>query len=408
MNERRGGWAAVVVNYNGGLFLDGCLRALNQNRLRPSEIVVIDNASSDDSLKELHAWPVANVIQSYNNLGFAGGANRGVAATESALVVLLNPDVELASNFGDALMDVFDRSPKLGAAGAKLLYPESHTIQHAGGVLERPLLLTHHRGYGEEDDGRWEQAANVDFVTGGSMALRREAFNAVGGFDTAFFPAYYEDVDLCLRLRAAGWDVRYEPELTGTHFESATLGRSETYFRYFHRNRLRFALKHLDATTFWRSFLPAEIERLRGELSAVDSDSWLTASGAEAIAELASGGLAQLGSAARLMSDAPLVEAIGSLDELRIMATLPPPSGSGRKGRRGLVRRLLNRFSARAYADDIFWRQRLFNDSVVRSIQAQDALNRELVAELLMALLVSGAHPRYDQSAGDERPAADE
>lgn len=395
MMERRAAWAAIIVNYNGSVFLDGCLRALNQNRLRPSEIVVVDNASTDDSLKELHAWPIANVLQSYENLGFAGGANRGIAATESPLAVVLNPDVELASDYGDALMALFDRSERLGAAGARLVFPDSQTVQHAGGVLERPLLTTHHRGHGEPNDGRWDEAVDVDFVTGGAMALRREAFDAVGGFDTAFFPAYYEDVDLCLRLRTAGWEVRYEPSLAGTHYESATLGRSETYFRYFHRNRLRFALKHLDATSFWRSFLPAEIERLRGELSNVDSEPWVTRSGAEAIAELASGGLARPGTDEALVKGAPLSGAAGSLNEVRAAASLPSATTGTSNAGRSFVRRWLNRFSARAYADDLFWRQRYFNDSVVRALQAQDVLNRELVAELLLALLDSGASSRY-------------
>ncbi|HLI50602.1 MAG TPA: glycosyltransferase family 2 protein, partial [Thermomicrobiaceae bacterium] len=184
MRQPGGGWAAVIVNYNGAVFLDGCLRALNQNRPRPAEVVVVDNASTDDSLKELHAWPVATVIQSYENLGFAGGANRGIAATESPLAVVLNPDVELASDYGDRLVSVFDRSPRLGVAGAKLLYPDGRTIQHAGGVLERPLLTTHHRGYGEPDGDQWNEPADVDFVTGGAMALRRDAFEAVDGFDT--------------------------------------------------------------------------------------------------------------------------------------------------------------------------------------------------------------------------------
>lgn len=396
---RSGNWAAVVVNYNAAVFLDSCFRTLLSGRRPPGEIVMVDNASSDDSLREMAGWPQVVVEASPVNLGFAGGANRGVALTEAPLVVVLNPDVELAPDFGVALLDLFERNPRLGAAGTKLHYPERPMIQHAGGVIDFPLLTTWHRGYGEEDRGQWDEPAAVDFVTGGAMALRRAAFDAVGGFDEAFFPAYYEDADLCFRLRAAGWQVRYEPALRGTHVESVGLGRSLAYYRSFHRSRLRFALKHLSQEQWSTQFIPAELERLRGELSAIQDADWPVTSGAEAIDSLARTGMTA-SDRAELLRGEPLLGATVTLDEVRWRATLPDEP---RSGLRSWIRRRLNRISGRAFADDLYWRQRAFNEAVVRALEAQDRFNREVTAELLLALLDLGGQAGAAERGGAHR-----
>jgi GT2 family glycosyltransferase len=398
-----GRWAAVIVNYNGSIFLDPCLRALFACTSPPTEVVVVDNASTDDSLQELTAWPRADVHASPVNLGFAGGANLGIRSTEAPLVVVLNPDVEVDPGFGEALQRVFAAAPQLGAAGAKLRYPGKNTIQHAGGVVEHPLLTTHHRGYGETDQGQWDTPADVDFVTGGAMALWRTALDDVGGFDEDFFPAYYEDVDLCFRLRAAGWQVRYEPSLTATHFEGSTLGQSISYFRSFHKNRLRFALKHLSREAWWNEFLPTEIERLRGELSAITDKDWPARSGAEAIEALARNGR-KLQTDVPVLNGEPLAATLPALDELRQRAAIQAGSEERKSSIGDRLRRLRRSFSTRAYADDLFWRQRAFNDAVVRAFQAQDRLNREIIAELLLAMLELGAQNSSQPSQVEEAP----
>jgi hypothetical protein len=208
------------------------------------------------------------------------------------------------------------------------------------------------------------------------MALRRSAFVQVQGFDDYFWPAYYEDVDLCLRLRQRGWQVRYQPELTATHIESVTLGQSLDYFRYFHRNRLRFALKHLSDEGWWSRFIPAEIERLRGELSAVKDAEWPTASGGSAIEELARISAWPASPDPSLLDGQPLAALIGSLAEVRARReVVPPPEAPGGSGWRArLERRLLGR-------------QQVFNDAVTRALEAQDRVNRELTAQLLLVLL---------------------
>jgi GT2 family glycosyltransferase len=382
---RRGEWSAVIVNFNSAVLLDGCLTALYSGDLPPAEVVVVDNASTDDSLAELAAWPQVTLEPCPHNLGFAGGANRGIAMTETPLVLVLNPDVEVDSGFGRAVEAVFASQPRLGAVGAKLRYPNGQTIQHAGGIVHRPLLTTSHRGYGEVDQGQWDAPADVDFVTGGVLALRRSAFDQVGAFDESFWPAYYEDVDLCWRLRGVGWQVRYEPTLSATHIESVGLGRSLDYFRAFHRSRLRFALKHLTARDWREAFVPAEVDRLRGELSAIEDDDWPVRSGAQAIEELARLGGVAAGIPQGLLPGKPLAETVDAMTALRAARAAAETSLRAATGSRfsGRVRTALMRL----VLGDIVWRQQSAIDALARLLDAQDRFNREQVSTQLLVLL---------------------
>lgn len=383
MNERANvtSWSAVIVNYNSAAYLDGCLSALRANEAPPDEIILVDNASSDDSLADLALWPQVVIESSARNLGFSGGANRGVARSEAPVVVVLNPDVELDPGYGAALLRVFSEHPTLGAAGAKLRYPNSNLLQHAGAELDRTTITSRHRGHHQEDHGQWDEPADVDYVIGAAIALRRTAFDQVGGFDERFWPAYYEDVDICWRLRAAGWQVRYQPELSGVHVESVTLGFSGTAYRFALRNRLRFALKHLSAEEWWSSFIPAEMKRLRGALSGIERADWPVTSGATALEELARFTQPAREPDGDLLDGEPLLAMIQALAEVRERRIVVPDdstpiSGVGRIGE-GLLRRFLGR-------------QQVFNDAVTRALEAQDRVNRELSAQILLAFLDLG------------------
>ncbi|MEX2426038.1 MAG: glycosyltransferase family 2 protein [Thermomicrobiaceae bacterium] len=190
------GWDAIIVNFNGALFLDPCLRALTRMASGPTKIIVVDNASTDDSINELAGWPQADVLQMGVNLGYAGGANAGAAVSEAPVMVFLNPDVELDSDYGRNLVQNFWTDETLGSAGAKLRFPDSELIQHAGGRVHWPELTTSHIGESEPDTDEVSHPRDVDYVTGAALAVRRSAFDEIGGFDDGYFPAYWEDVDL--------------------------------------------------------------------------------------------------------------------------------------------------------------------------------------------------------------------
>jgi GT2 family glycosyltransferase len=385
------GWTAVIVNYNGAVYLGACLEALERCKPAPADVIVVDNASDDDSLQDLHEFPRANVLAQPRNLGFAGGADVGLAAVETPYALLMNPDVEVEPEFGAALIDAFERDESLGAAGALLLYPDSDRIQHAGGIIERPLMTTRHVHYGDHVASVDLAPAVVDFVTGGAMGLRMRAFRSVGGFDERFSPVYYEDADLCVRLRESGWRVRFIPTLRAVHYEGVTLQQSDAYFRHLHRNRLRFSLKHLTASEWRSQFVPAEIERMRFELSAQVGPGWRERSGAAAIESTLR--RAESWDDASLLPEQAPAAMQEHLEELRALWAVPG------EPQRGPVRSRLHRA-----IDRLFSEQRAFNGAVVRAFEMQDRLNQQQTATVLLIAL--DLFSRLDASATetDARP----
>ncbi len=272
--------ALVIVSYNSASYLPVCLESLltevaayQQNGAK-IKIAVVENGTdlSSQIIVENYAKANPNLqwLRAPANLGYGGGANFGwqsLGATD--IHIVLNPDMRFCSGWLTAMLKPFERDPQIGIVGCKLLDAESK-IQHAGGLVQHGAALGLHFGAGEADDGRWDDGAAVEFVTGAALAIRGTVRTRVGGFDPAFWPGYYEDVDLCARVRNAGYLVWYEPQAVAYHYEGGTFGRGAGYYRAFHRSRLRFVLKNLAARSLFYDFVPAERARLRGMLALAD------------------------------------------------------------------------------------------------------------------------------------------
>lgn len=280
----------VVVNYNTGRYIADCIRSLQSSEYANFTITVVDNASSDGS-GQLVQGRFGNVrfISSDTNLGFGGGCNIGMQAGTNPLVATVNPDARVRPSWLREAVRPFlpsmginpDALPshlqparlngklptRVGIVGSKILYTDRKTIQHAGGNLTYPIAHAWHTGYGELDNGQYDVSRPSDFVTGAAMVMRRDMMTELGWFDASLYPVYFEDVDLCFRAWAAGWQVRYEPRAVALHYESVTMDRrSVQYYRYFERNRLRFVLKHYTHRQLFDDFVPAETARLSQEL----------------------------------------------------------------------------------------------------------------------------------------------
>lgn len=348
-------------------------------------------------MRELPAYPWAEALPQRENLGFAGGANAGLERVETPVAVVLNPDVELDPDFGLAMTRAFARNPRLGVAGSLLLYPDGKTIQHAGGVITDPTMATDHRGRGQPLSPEYEQEVDIDFATGAAIGLRMEALRQIGGWDTRFSPVYYEDVDLSVRMRAAGWEVRLIPTMRGLHHEGVTLGHAPDYFVYLHRNRILFALEHLTTEQWNREFLSAEFERLRAYLTELPPGLPDQVVGFEAIdmllRDLDPFGGTSAALSLPLSTDTPAPD----LDEL--LAATRDVGWRPLDTRVPLLGRLFNLFSRlgpRWYIERALAGQRVFNDAVVRAFQAQrdrdaacERQSREhLAATLLLALIL--------------------
>lgn len=254
--------SVVVLTFNSAEHILACLDSLSQacEQVPGAEVIVVDNASSDEtcSLVRRYGRRVRLVINR-DNLGCAGGNNIGWRAARGEIVVFVNPDVVVTPGWLEQLLRPFGEDPHLGIAGSKLYYPGGRTIQHMGGILY-PNGMVDHWGKGEEDWGQYDDLSDVDYVTGAAMAVRRELLEQLGGFDEDYYPAYFEETDLCWRARRKGWAVRVVPEAVAYHHESTILQRrSPRFLRYFYKARMRFVAKNYTWREWLFTWLPAEL-----------------------------------------------------------------------------------------------------------------------------------------------------
>lgn len=207
----------VVPNRNGRRWLPGLLTSLAQQTLVPQRVVVVDNGSTDDSIAWLaSAHPEIDVVALTTNTGFAGAANRGIAAAQTEAVALVNSDVELEPDWLEHALAALAADPGRAAVAGKLVsLDDPGVIDDAGDFLRRDGVCEQ-RGRFHRDDGRFDEPGECFSACAGAAVLRTDAVRAVGGFDERFF-LYLEDVDLGLRLRLAGWRCWYEPAAVARH-----------------------------------------------------------------------------------------------------------------------------------------------------------------------------------------------
>ncbi|MCS7060234.1 MAG: glycosyltransferase family 2 protein [Anaerolineae bacterium] len=270
--------AVVLVTWNGASHLGACLASLVKQRQPARLTLVIDNASEDDTLDRIERYRLELaqrgtdllIVQNKANLGFTCAANMALRrAMESAprpdMIVLLNQDTQVDDDWLAAIEDMFARHENAGAVGCKIFYPGRGTLQHAGGMLIWPRLVGLHYGHHQPDAPEHNLEREVDFVTGAAIALRTTALDQVGLFNELFAPGYYEDVDLCMRLRANGWQVWYCPQAVLEHAESASFSDRIARLTLSQRNRLLFALMQMHNPPFEREFEAAEADFLRSD-----------------------------------------------------------------------------------------------------------------------------------------------
>lgn len=250
----------VIVEYSTRTYLPRCLdsiRALDFPR-DEVEVLVVDNASPTPFRAIAADFPWVRLLESRENLGFAGACCLALPECRGDAVVLVNPDVEVHPGF---LLEVLAplSDPEIGIVGSKIYYPGTRVLQHAGGLLF-PNGRSEHRGRGEPDVGQYDELEDVDYVTGAAMAIRRDVIDRVGFVSPAYFPAYYEETELCVRARAAGLRVVYAPRAVVSHHEAVASGGGggETFLRRYHTNRIRFVLRNYSLFDLVSRFLPAE------------------------------------------------------------------------------------------------------------------------------------------------------
>ena len=231
-----------------------CRGVLHETAYAPLELIIVDNGSTDPAVlahyETLRRDPRVRIRIDPQPFNFAAMVNAGVALASGRVIVLLNNDVAvLEPGWLDAMVRQACR-PEVGAVGAKLLYGDG-TLQHAGVVVglggRAGHILRRRAGDTPGHLGRLQVAHEVSAVTAACLAVSREKYQAVGGFDAESFPVDFNDVDFCLRLGAAGWKSVWTPDATLAHLESVSRGPSVGPERArFEREAARFSERWRD------------------------------------------------------------------------------------------------------------------------------------------------------------------
>ncbi|PLK44290.1 glycosyltransferase family 2 protein [Emticicia sp. TH156] len=244
--------AIVILNYNGQGFLGEFLPSVIKHA-EGYEIVVADNASTDNSLVFMrHNYPQIRLISLPVNTGFAGGYNEALAQIEADYYVLLNSDVEVTPNWVAPVVELLDANPAIAACQPKLKdYNNRQQFEYAGAAggyidwLGYPFCRGRIFDTCEADNGQYDDTREVFWATGACMFVRASVFHELGGFDTSFF-AHMEEIDLCWRMKNAGYQVYYSAASTVYHVGGGTLHKSnprKTFLNY--RNGLAMMYKNL-------------------------------------------------------------------------------------------------------------------------------------------------------------------
>lgn len=270
----------ILLNWNGWQDTSKCLRSLRQLDYEGFVTLVVDNGSTDDSLIRLReGHPEVHVIENGTNVGFAGGCNIGIRhalAAGADYIWLLNNDTIAEVKALSALVTKAQSDPHMGAVGSAIYsIADTGRLQvWGGGYVNFWLGRSRHFERPVED-------SKIEFLTGASLLVRRQALDAIGSLDDGFF-MYWEDADYCFRLRSQGWKLGVAGNSKIWHKESSSVGKGSSRMdTYFNTSAARFFRKHavLPGLSLWTGVTLSLVKRiLAGEWDRVRAV-WVGANG---------------------------------------------------------------------------------------------------------------------------------
>lgn len=236
----------VLVLFNRAELTLACLRSIAENHSEDIEVVIVDNASSDQTPHLLERLRGVRIIRNERNLHFLHGANQGAQESQGDYILLLNNDAQLLPGSLQSALRTIRSASDIGAIGGKIILLDG-TLQEAGSIVWRDGSCT---GYGRDDDPlapMYNFRRDVDYCSAAFLLTPRNVWERLGGFDRAYEPAYYEETDYCLRLWELGLRVVYEPNAAILHYEFASSTSTASVTGLQTKHQEIFAQRHRSA-----------------------------------------------------------------------------------------------------------------------------------------------------------------
>ncbi|MGB3947907.1 MAG: glycosyltransferase family 2 protein [Bacteroidia bacterium] len=265
--------AVVILNWNGKSFLEKFLPPLVEHNTPDSEIIIADNASTDDSLEFLKEYyPQLKVIKNSVNGGFAKGYNDALQHVKAEYYVLLNSDIEVSANWITPIIELMDKDKTIAACQPKIKdYNRKTHFEYAGaagGYIDKygyPFCRGRIFDTLEEDKKQYDDVAEIFWATGACLFIRADCYHQMKGFDEDFF-AHMEEIDLCWRLKNYGYKIMYCSQSTVYHVGGGTLNKINPYKTYLNfRNNLVLLFKnHAPSYFYVKIFIRMVLDGIAG------------------------------------------------------------------------------------------------------------------------------------------------
>ncbi|KYP15181.1 glycosyltransferase family 2 protein [Flavihumibacter sp. CACIAM 22H1] len=273
--------SVVILNWNGRKHLENFLPSVQEHACAGMELVVADNASTDDSVHWLETnYPNVRVIRLEKNFGFAKGYNEALKQVDARYYVLLNSDVEVTANWLQPIISLMEANPGIGAAQPKIkMYHNKELFEYAGAAggwldsLGYPFARGRVFDFCEEDQGQYDDTADVFWASGAALVVQAGLYHRLGGLDEFFF-AHQEEIDFCWRMQLAGYRVVVCPGSEVYHVGGGTLPKGNEWKVFLNfRNNLIMLAKNLpwyaliwkipfrfllDAVSAWKSLFEGQ------------------------------------------------------------------------------------------------------------------------------------------------------
>jgi GT2 family glycosyltransferase/glycosyltransferase involved in cell wall biosynthesis len=216
--------SVIIPVFNELQFTHACLASLQAAQEPPRfEVIVVDDCSTDKTTEVVPQIHGVVYLRNETNSGFIVSCNRGAAKARGKYLVFLNNDTVVSEGWLSALLETFAEQPHAGIVGSKLVYPDGR-LQEAGGIIWQDASGWNYGKFDDPQKPEYNYLREVDYCSAAALMIPKALFLSVGGFDSRYEPAYYEDTDLAFKVRQAGYKVLYQPLSEVIHYEGATGG----------------------------------------------------------------------------------------------------------------------------------------------------------------------------------------